>query len=73
MMCNPNLVRLECSTVSQTVTIVPRLDYSNYLLGDIMDTLKRKKTEIKKSNLASVRIAESKIILPKCTDNSERF
>lgn len=49
-MCNPNLVRIECSSVSQTVTIVPRLEYSNYLLSDIMNTLKRKKTEIKKSN-----------------------
>lgn len=50
MMVNPNLVRNECSSVSQTVTIVPRLEYSNYLLDGIMDTLKRKKAEIKKSN-----------------------
>lgn len=50
MMVNPNLVRTECSNVSQTVTIVPRLEYSNYLLSGIMDTLKRKKVDIKKSN-----------------------
>ena len=50
MMCNPNLVKVECLNVSQTVTLVPRLDYSNYLLNSIMDILKRKKTELKKSN-----------------------
>src|SRR3989338_8955616 len=50
MMCNSNLVRVECVNVSQTVTIVPRLDYSNDLLNSIVDILKRKKTELKKSN-----------------------
>jgi hypothetical protein len=50
MMINPNLVRPKHSSVSQTVTIVPRLEYSNYLLGKMIDTLKRKKTDIKNSN-----------------------
>ncbi len=50
MMINPNHIRPKRSSVSQTVTIVPRLEYSNYLLGDMIDTLKRKKTDIKNSN-----------------------
>lgn len=50
MMCNPNLSRAEYVNVSQTVTIVPRLEYSNDLLNSIMDILKRKKTELKKLN-----------------------
>jgi hypothetical protein len=50
MMCNSNLVRVECVNVSQTVTIVPRLEYSSDLLNSIVDILKRKKTELKKLN-----------------------
>ena len=50
MMCNPNLVRIEYVNVSQTVTIVPRLEYSNDLLNHIVDILKQKKTELKKLN-----------------------
>ena len=50
MTCNSNLVKIECVNVSQTVTIVPRLEYSNNLLHHIMDVLKSKKTEIKKLN-----------------------
>ena len=50
MICNSNLVKIECVNVSQTVTIVPRLEYSNNLLHNIMDVLKSKKTEIKKLN-----------------------
>jgi len=50
MMCTPNPVKIECLNVSQTVTLVPRLEYSNYLLNNIVDILKRKKIELKKSN-----------------------
>lgn len=50
MICNSNLARLECVNVSQTVTIVPRLEYSNDLLNNVVDILKRKKTELKKLN-----------------------
>ena len=50
MMCNSNLARIECVNVSQTVTIVPRLEYSNNLLNSIVDILKTKKTELKKLN-----------------------
>jgi hypothetical protein len=50
MMCNSNLVRVECVNVSQTVTIVPRLEYSSDLLNSIVDILKRKKIELKKLN-----------------------
>jgi len=50
MMCNPNLVRIDCLNVSQTVTIVPRLEYSNDLLSNIISILKRKKLELKKLN-----------------------
>ena len=41
---------LECVNVFQTVTIVPRLEYSKDLLNNIVDILKRKKTELKKLN-----------------------
>ncbi len=50
MMCNSNLVKIECVNVSQTVTIVPRLEYSNELLRNIVDILKQKKEELKKLN-----------------------
>lgn len=50
MIYNSNLTRTEHLNVSQTVTIVPRLEYSNDLLNGIMDILKRKKDELKKLN-----------------------
>ena len=49
-MCNSTLDQIECVNVSQTVTIVPRLEYSNNLLNSIVDILKTKKTELKKLN-----------------------
>jgi len=48
MMCNS--IKAECVNVSQTVTIVPRLEYSTDLLHSIVDILKQKKDEIKKLN-----------------------
>ncbi len=38
------------ANISQNVTIVPRLDYSNNLLCGIIDILKSKRNELKKSN-----------------------
>ena len=49
-MCDSTLAQIECVIVSQTVTIVPRLEYSNNLLNSIVDILKTKKTELKKLN-----------------------
>ena len=58
MMCTPNSVKIECLNVSQTVTLVPRLEYSNYLLNNIVDILKRKKIELKKSNRNFLELCE---------------
>ena len=41
---------LDSTRISQNVTIVPRLIYSNELLCEIIDILKEKRTEIRKSN-----------------------
>ena len=50
MKCNSNSLQIECLNPSQTVTLVPRLEYSNYLLNSIVDILKKKKTELKQLN-----------------------
>ena len=50
MTYDSNLVRIGHVNASHTVTIVPRLEYSNVLLTSIIDILKQKKTELKKSN-----------------------
>lgn len=50
MTYDSNLVRIERVNTSHTVTIVPRLEYSHVLLISIIDILKQKKTELKKSN-----------------------
>jgi len=39
------------ANISQTPTIVPRLYYSNNLLGKIIDVLEIKKLDVKKSNI----------------------
>jgi len=41
---------VEYTNILQTQAIVPRLNYSNNLVGGIIDVLKNKKTELKKSN-----------------------
>lgn len=38
------------TNISQTQTIVPRLDYSNNLIAQIIDSLNSRQAEIKKSN-----------------------
>jgi len=50
MMSDYGLSGIECVNISQNVTIVPRLDYSNDLLCQIIGILKKKKGQIKKSN-----------------------
>lgn len=68
MMCNPNLVKTECLNVSQTVTLIPRLEYSNYLLNNIVDILKRKKTELKKLNRNFLDLGDDDHICIKALD-----
>lgn len=38
------------ANISQTRTIVPRLDYSSSLISDVIKVLKKKRNELKKSN-----------------------
>jgi hypothetical protein len=49
-MGNCSFTGIEYVNISQNVTIVPRLDYSNDLLCSILGILKKKRSEIKKSN-----------------------
>ena len=51
MMNSLNLFGMECVNITQTVTLVPRLEYSNKLLDDIVDILKNKRDELQKLNL----------------------
>ena len=41
---------LTSANISQTRTIVPRLDYSNNLIFEVIGVLKKKRTDLKKSN-----------------------
>ena len=41
---------LTSANISQTRTIVPRLDYSNNLISEVIGVLKKKRIELKKSN-----------------------
>lgn len=50
MMGNCSFTGIGYVNISQNVTIVPRLDYSNDLLCEIIGILKKKRNEIKKSN-----------------------
>ncbi|QUC65116.1 hypothetical protein NsoK4_02300 [Nitrosopumilus sp. K4] len=50
MMCNCSVSETNSVNIVQNVTLVPRLDYSATLLSDILDVLKKKKNEIKKTN-----------------------
>jgi hypothetical protein len=50
---------MESTNISQTRTIIPRLYYSNNLLGEIIDVLENKKSKLKKSN---------RILLEECED-----
>jgi hypothetical protein len=59
MVLNPNSTRLEYANISYTVTILPRLQYSNNLLNNVIHTLKNKRNEIKKSNLHLLELDEN--------------
>jgi len=50
MVTKHNICTLEYSNTSYSVTLVPRLEYSINLLDEIVDILKKKRDEIKKSN-----------------------
>lgn len=50
MMSNCSFGRIEYANISQNMTIVPRLAYSNDLLCQIISILKQKRIEIKKAN-----------------------
>ena len=67
-MCNPNIVKIEPLNVSHTITLVPRLEYSNYLLNDIIDILKRKKLELKKSNRTFLELSNDDLTYIKAVD-----
>jgi len=50
-MTNLNLFGIESTNMMQTVTIVPRLEYSNKLLDSIVNVLQNKRSELQKLNL----------------------
>jgi len=45
---------LDCANISNSVTLVPRLEYSASLLDDIVEVLKKKRHDLKKSNRSLV-------------------
>jgi len=50
MLVKCNINTLECVNTSHSVTLVPRLKYSINLLDEIVEVLKKKTSELKKSN-----------------------
>ena len=50
MMVKHSITPLEYETISHSVTLVPRLEYSLKLIDEIVGVLKKKRHEIKKSN-----------------------
>jgi hypothetical protein len=50
-MSNLDLFEMGPINMTQTVTIVPRLEYSNKLLDSIVNVLQKKKSELQKLNL----------------------
>jgi hypothetical protein len=50
-MTNLDLFGIESTNMMQTVTIVPRLEYSNKLLDSIVNALQTKRNELQKLNL----------------------
>jgi len=45
---------LDCANISNSVTLVPRLEYSINLLDDVVKILKKKRHDLKKSNRSLV-------------------
>ncbi len=54
MLVKCNIGTLEYATISHSVTLVPRLEYSINLLDDIVEVLKKKRHDLKKSNRSLV-------------------
>ena len=50
MLVKCNVSTLECVNTSNSVTIVPRLEYSINLLDEIIEIIKKKRNDLKKSN-----------------------
>jgi hypothetical protein len=50
-MTNLDLFGMESMNMTHTVTIVPRLEYSNNLLDSIVNVLQKKRSELQKLNL----------------------
>jgi hypothetical protein len=50
MLVKCDIDTLEYSTISHSVTLVPRLEYSINLLDEIVEILEKKRNELKKSN-----------------------
>jgi hypothetical protein len=60
------------STISQTQTIVPRLDYSQNLMSHIIQVLKIKKNQLKKSNKQLLEYEENDLICLRAIDVERR-
>ncbi len=54
MLVKCNVGTLEYANTSHSVTLVPRLGYSNNLLDEIVEILKKKRNDLKKSNKSLV-------------------
>ncbi len=54
MLVKCDLSTLEYANISHSVTLVPRLEYSINLLDEIIDILKKKRRDLKKSNRSLV-------------------
>ena len=54
MLVKCNIDTMNNVTISHSVTLVPRLDYSLNLLDEIVDVLKKKRDDLKKSNKSLV-------------------
>ena len=54
MLIKCDICTLEYANISHSVTLVPRLEYSINLLDDIVEVLKKKRHDLKKSNRSLV-------------------
>ena len=63
---------LDSSKISQTQTIVPRLDYSNNLISQIIQVLKSKKALLKKSNKQLLQYEDNDLICLRAIDVERR-
>lgn len=59
---------LNSATISQTQTIVPRLDYSQNLISYVIQVLKTKKIQLKKSNKQLLEYEENDLICLRAID-----